>query len=74
MSRIDRVFQTRCLIAAIVLTTVPCGGQSAPAPAPADGQSPGSSISVVGTERLGWNQVDLPDAAQASGLRFTRVR
>jgi aldose sugar dehydrogenase len=64
------VFQTRCLIAAIVLTTVPCGGQSAPAPAPADGQSPGSSISVVGTERLSWNQL-ASDAAQASRLRFS---
>ena len=68
---IDRVFQTRCLIAAIVLTTVPRGGQSAPAPAPADGQSPGSSISVVGTERLG---VEPGYLGRGSGLRLAVQR
>jgi glucose/arabinose dehydrogenase len=66
------MWQTRCLVAAIVLTTVACGSQSAPPPAPgsADGKSPDSPISVLGTERLGWDLLG-SDAAQASGILFT---
>ena len=65
---------TRCLVTAIVLMTLACGGQSTPppatAPGPGDGKSPGSPISVLGTERMGWDQA-VTDAAQASGIQFS---
>jgi len=54
---------------AVMLVATACGGQSRP-PTEAPGSSPSSPIAIVGSEKIGWNQI-AADANQASVYQYS---
>jgi aldose sugar dehydrogenase len=65
-----RSVRLRNLALAGALLAAACGGQAPPTSPPGSGSSPGSPISIVGTERIGWDQA-ASDAAEAASYEYT---